>query len=171
MFDCEHGVVEDIEIRNVKFSRIKIKPKFRKEAQEELDILMSLQGAPLIPTVFGIKVQDDCLWILFERLAIKSEKPLSDIDLVSMLLDSVRTLRLLESRDIAFRPIRPQTCLFNENGSLKFLDISERKGGSVLSSLFTSSKEILEEVILFFKAKNNFMCPFRSLNHWSIGRE
>ena len=153
MFDCEHGVVEDIEIRNVKFSRIKVKPQFRKEAQEELDILMSLQGAPLIPNVFGIKVQDDCLWILFERLGVKSERPLADIDLVNMLLDSVRTLRLFESRDIAFRPIRPQTCLFNENGSLKFLDISQREGGSLLSSIFASSKEIFQEVILFFKSK------------------
>jgi serine/threonine protein kinase len=172
LFDCEKGVVEDIIIRDVRYSRIKVKPQFRKDAQEELDILISLQGAPLIPNKFGIKVQDDCLWILFERLAIKSERPLSDIELVSMLFDSVRTLRLLESRDIAFRPIRPQTCLFNENGSLKFLDISE--GGSVLSSLFSSSKEILQEVILFFTSKdkkNFFMCPFRSLNHWSIGRE
>ena len=148
LFDCEHGVLEEIAIKDVRYSRIKVKPPFIKDAQEELDILMSLQGAPLIPKVFGFKVQVDCLWILLERLAIKREKPLSDIDLVSMLLDSVRTLRLLESRDIPFRPIRPQTCLFNENGSLKFLDISQRAGGSLLSSLFTSSKETQQEVTI-----------------------
>ena len=115
LFDCDFGVLEDIVIGNENYSRIKIKSQFKEEAQDELDILLSLQGAPLIPKVFGVQNEADDLWILFERLSFKSRKPLSDIDFVNMLLDSVKTLRLLESRVVAFRPMRPQTCLFNEN--------------------------------------------------------
>ncbi len=146
VFDCELGVLEDVIINDVIYSRIKINYHYKEEAIKELNILMSLQGTPLIPKIFGFQENGDSLWILFEKLGLWCERPFSDIDMISMLLDSVRTLRLFESRGIAFRPMRPQTCLFNEKGSLKFLDISQRKGGSLLSALFTSSKEIMKEV-------------------------
>jgi serine/threonine protein kinase len=150
LFTCFLGIHDEIEINDVIYSRIKINSQFKLEAQQELDILLSLQEAPLIPRIFGVHEESDYLCILLERLSSKRKKPHSDKEIVTMLLHSVRTLNLFESKNIAFRPIKPSSCLFNELGYLKFIDFGNREGGSLLACLFSGSNETKQGVIKIF---------------------
>ena len=47
------GLVENIKINNKYYSRVKINANFINIAEQELQAIQSLQGAPLIPRVFA----------------------------------------------------------------------------------------------------------------------
>ena len=133
-------------INNNFYSRVKVNKDFINDAYLDLEVLQNLQGAPLIPRIFAFEKNNDNLWILFERLSVKPENPITDLGFVSMIRDSAITLRIIENETMDFRPIRPQTCLFSESGTLKFLDVGPRDKGSTLASLFSSQENISQEV-------------------------
>ncbi len=125
---------------------MKINKDYINDAYLELEALQNLQGAPLTPRICAFEKKNENLWILLERLSLRPEKIFSISEYVSMIRDSAMTLRIIENEAVEFRPIRPQTCLFNEDGNLKFLDIGPREEGSILACLFSSIENISQEV-------------------------
>ena len=135
---------------------MKINKEFINDAYLDLEALQNLQGAPLTPRIYAFEKNNDNLWILFEKLTLKPEKIFTACEYISMIRDSAITLRIFENEAVEFRPIKPQTSLFNENGNLKFLDIGPRGDGSILACLFSSLENISQEVIFSKIFKSTF---------------
>lgn len=144
--ESDIGSIENVTIQGNIYSRVKINPKYIDYAEQELKILLKLKKAPLVPTVFAHIKKNDHLWILFERLSLKSERALAIPDIIAMIQDTAVTLETLKRKAVDLHPVSPQTTLFNQSGALKFLDFGQREQGSILSCLFLSRNELSNEV-------------------------
>ena len=147
-------MVENITINNQNFSRVKINEKFVGDAEKELNFLIRLQGAPIIPRIFAHSKNNDNLWILFENLSEKPERKFTQEELLVMMRDSAITLRFIEGIQTSekdsfiLRPITPKTCLFDSDEKLKYFGISQNdKESSILASLFSSIEKIKDEAV------------------------
>ena len=150
-------MVENITINNQNFSRVKINEKFVGDAEKELNFLIRLQGAPIIPRIFAHSKNNDNLWILFENLSGRPDRNFTQEELLVMLRDSAITLRIIEGihtreNDNCFlKPITPKTCLFDSDKKLKYFGIGQHNSeSSILASLFSSIEKIKDEAVTIF---------------------
>ena len=147
-------MVENITINNQLFSRVKINKKFVRDAEKELNFLIRLQGAPIIPRIFAYSKNNENLWILVENLSGKPDRNFTQEELLVMMRDSAITLRIIEGiqasekESFLLKPITPKTCLFDSDKKLKYLGIGHHDNEpSILASLFSSIEKIKDEAV------------------------
>ena len=147
----EYGLAEYITIQDKTYCRLKIDKYHKYRAESELNILMTLQGVPLIPIIYSQRKENEDLWILMESFSKKTEGDFNEKDLVTILRDSALTLRILERARMNFQPIQNDYCFFNSEGRMKYLGILfDEKEPSVISSYFTDENKMKESSVYIF---------------------
>ncbi len=119
-------------------------PEYSLQAKDELQRILSLQGVPFIPRVYAYQHISQNLWILFERLDEIKKENFNCRELLNILFNSCKSLRILKKQKIKYRPILPNNYLFDECGLIKYMDVGFGENRSVLSGLLNpNSNEFL----------------------------